>query len=127
MKKADSENGFTLIEVMIALAVVAIGLMAILKAVNDEVGGANLTRNKMLALWVLENKVAEIRLNPVLPATGINQGQQNLFNQTWRWQTNTTATANAKIFKVEVAISMPTAKDKKNTLLKQNIYLADLR
>jgi general secretion pathway protein I len=120
-------KGFTLIEVMIALSVVAIGLMATLKAVNEEVSGANLTRNKMIALWVLENKVAEIRLNPLLPNIGINEGQQTLFNQTWQWQTNTTNTANTKIRKVEVSILQPNSKDKKDTLLKQSIYLGDLR
>ncbi len=120
-------KGFTLIEVMIALSVVAIGLMATLKAVNEEVSGANLTRNKMIALWVLENKVAEIRLNPLLPNTGINEGQQTLFNQTWQWQTNTTNTANTKIRKVEVSILQPNSKDKKDTLLTQSIYLGDLR
>lgn len=127
MNKRCYQHGFTLIEVMIALSVVAIGLMATLKAINEEVSGANLTRNKMLALWVLENKVSEIRVNPVLPSTGINQGQQTLFNQTWHWQTHTTTSANSKILKVEVSILMPMAKDKKEALLKQNIYLADLR
>ena len=48
MKKS---KGFTLIEVMVALAVVAIGLSATLKAVNEEVGAVDLTRNKTLALW----------------------------------------------------------------------------
>jgi general secretion pathway protein I len=121
------KKGFTLIEVMIALSVVAIGLMAILKAVNEEVSGANLTRNKMIALWVLENKVSEIRLNSAIPSTGTNQGQETLFNQVWQWQTTTTNTANSKIYKVEVSILQPNSKDKKDILLQQNIYLADLR
>jgi general secretion pathway protein I len=127
MPKRFYQHGFTLIEVMIALSVVAIGLMAVLKAINDEVGGVNLTQNKMIALWVLENKVSEIRLNSILPETGINQGQQLLFNQTWHWQTNTSMTANTKIRKVEVSIFTPNVKDKKDILLKQSIYLGDLR
>lgn len=125
MKKFFSQQGFTLIEVMIALAVVAIGLIATLKAINEEIISANFTRNRILALWVLENKVSEIRLNPILPSLGVNQGQQLLFNQTWLWQTNTSGTANAKIFKVEVSIK--NLHDKTDVLLKQNIYLADLK
>jgi general secretion pathway protein I len=120
-------NGFTLIEVMIALSVVAIGLMATLKAINEEINSAVITRNKMLALWVLENKVAEIRLNPTPLNTGINQGQETLMNQTWKWQTNTSTTANTKIRKVEVSISLPTTKDPKDAIIKQAIYLSDLR
>lgn len=127
MNKPRYYNGFTLIEVMIALSVVAIGLMATLKAINEEINGASITRNKMVALWMLENKVSEIRLNSVLPSTGINQGKQTLYNQTWQWETISTATANTKIRKVEISISVPNSKGKKNILLKQSIYLSDLK
>jgi general secretion pathway protein I len=127
MKHCCSQKGFTLIEVMIALAVVAIGLMATLKAINEEVNGANMTRNKMLALWVLENKVSEIRLSANLPSIGTNQGQQILYSQTWQWQTNTTLTANPKIRKVEIAIFSSQTKKSPEALLTQNIYLADLK
>jgi general secretion pathway protein I len=127
MTKNKLQLGFTLIEVMIALSVVAIGLMATLKAVNDEISSANIVRNKMIALWVMENKVAEIRMNPVLPGVGVNQGQQTLYNQIWHWQTNTTNTANTKIRKVEVAIFAADENDKKNPVITQNIYLADFK
>ena len=124
MKK---NKGFTLIEVMVALAVVAIGLAAVLKAINEEVAGADLTRNKTIALWLLENKASEIRLNTVLPNLGINQGDLNVFNQKWHWQTTTTATKNTKILKVEIAIFNPNTKNKTESLLKQSIYLGNLR
>ena len=120
-------KGFTLIEIMIALSVVAIGLTATLKAIHQEINAANMMQNKLLALWVLENKMAEIRLNPILPDLGINQGQQSLFNQTWLWQTHTLTTANAKIRKVEISIFIATAKDKKDSILTQAIYLGDLK
>lgn len=127
MKLRLFQRGFTLIEVMIALAVVAIGLMAVLKAMNESIFSANLTRNKTLGLWMLENKVSEIRISPFVPMTGINQGQQLFFNQTWRWQTNTMTTANPKIFKIEVSVFSPDSKDKTEALLKQAIYMADLK
>jgi general secretion pathway protein I len=119
----QTNKGFTLIEVMIALSVVAIGLMATLKAINQEISGSSITQNKMIALWLLQNKMTEIRLNSALPNIGSNQGNQMLLNQTWQWQTNTKATANEKIRKVEVSISLP-AQDK---LLSQTIYLGDIK
>jgi general secretion pathway protein I len=127
MKLSSVQNGFTLIEVMVALSVVAIGLMATIKAINEEINNAVITRNKMLGLWILENKVAEIRLNPVLPANGVNQGKETLINQTWYWQTNAGITANAKIHKVEVSVSDKPSKDFNDSLIKQSIYLSDLR
>ena len=127
MKLPKFYQGFTLIEVMIALSVVAIGLMATLKAINEEINGAVITRNKMLALWLLENKVTEIRLNPIPPNTGINQGQEILMNQTWKWQTNTSVTANIKIRKVEVSIAEPGSNNLKDSIIKQAVYVSDLR
>lgn len=121
--KTKINKGFTLIEVMIALSVVAIGLMATLKAINQEISGSSITQNKMIALWLLQNKVAEIRLNSTLPIIGLNQGKQILFNQTWQWQTETKATVNPKIRKVEVSISLPA----QNKLLSQSIYLGDIK
>jgi general secretion pathway protein I len=125
--KPTKAQGFTLIEVMIALSVVAIGLMACIKAMNEEISAANLTRDKMLALWVVENKVAEIRLNPAQAGTGLNQGRETLFNQTWHWQTHPVQTANSKIRKVEIKVFADTDKSRKNPLFSQNIYLADLK
>lgn len=122
-------NGFTLIEVMIALSVVAIGLMATLKAINQEISSATITQNKMTALWLLENKVTEIRLTSTsaLPNLGINQANQVFLNQTWQWLTETKATAHPNIRKVEIAILLPTTAIKKEVLVKQTIYLGDAK
>lgn len=127
MNKKNYHQGFTLIEVMIALSVVAIGLMATLKAINEEINSAMITRNKMMALWVLENKISEIRINPLPPEISVNQGKEILMNQTWYWQTNTAATANIKIRKIDISISLSTIKDPKDSIIKQSIYLSDLR
>jgi general secretion pathway protein I len=118
------KNGFTLIEVMIALSVVAIGLMAILKAMNEEVGGAVMIQNKMIALWMLENKIAEIHVTPTSIVQGVNQGKQTLYNQTWLWQTETLKANNERMQKINVSILIPNPKGNE-LLLKQAIYLGN--
>jgi type II secretion system protein I len=111
---------------MIALSVVAIGLMATIKAVNQEIRVANVAQNKLLALWLWQNKASEIRLNPNLPNIGFTQGKQNNYQQQWQWQLNTKNTANPKILKVELSIIKSTHNET-DPLLKQSIYLGNFQ
>jgi general secretion pathway protein I len=54
-----AERGFTLVEVMVALAVVAIALPALLVALSQHVDGTGYLRDKSLAQMVAANKLAE--------------------------------------------------------------------
>ena len=55
-------RGFTLVEVMVALAIVAIALPALLMALYQQIDDTAYLRDKTLAYMVAENKLAEIRL-----------------------------------------------------------------
>lgn len=116
-------KGFTLIEVMIALAVVAIGLLATLNAANQEIRGASLTQDKMTAYWLMQNKMAEIRLEITWPSIKQNKGTDTIFGQSWRWQTDTKKTDNPKIRKVKISLSPATANITEDPVLQQTIYI----
>lgn len=65
-------RGFTLIEVLVALAVVAIALAATLRAAATSADNSLALRDRTLARWVAENELARIRLQPTLPSTGMS-------------------------------------------------------
>jgi len=116
-------SGFTLIEVMIALAVVSIGLMATLNAANQEIRGASITQDKMTAYWLMQNKMAEIRLKGDWPSTTQRSGTDEIFEQSWRWKTETKKTDNPNIRKVEISLSPASEDLSADPTLKQTIYL----
>ncbi|HVJ29316.1 MAG TPA: type II secretion system minor pseudopilin GspI, partial [Gammaproteobacteria bacterium] len=62
--------GFTLIEVLVALAVIALGLTAVIKALGEYTYAANYMRQKTLASWIATNKLTEIAIAPTWPALG---------------------------------------------------------
>ncbi|GHH54369.1 type II secretion system minor pseudopilin GspI [[Pseudomonas] boreopolis] len=62
-------GGFTLIEVMIALAIVSIALVAIMRAVGVSTSNQGLLRDRALALMAAENRLAELQLSPPPPGT----------------------------------------------------------
>lgn len=64
------DSGFTLIEVLVALAIIAIALAAALRATGVLAQNNHALREKTLALMAAENRMAELRLAQRLPASG---------------------------------------------------------
>jgi type II secretion system protein I len=67
-------RGFTLIEVMVALAVVAIGLAALMTAVSSTAGASGYLRQKAQAQWIALNRLVEVRLNLQNFGAGLGTG-----------------------------------------------------
>ena len=56
------ERGFTLIEVLIALAIVAVALGAVMRAIGALASDTDMARMRLLALWSADNALGEIRI-----------------------------------------------------------------
>ena len=59
MKKPKSDRGFTLIEVMIALAIFAVAMAALMTAVQNNVRTIDSLKNRTIAQWIASNKMVE--------------------------------------------------------------------
>lgn len=60
--------GFTLIEILVAVAILAVALAATTRAASIATDGALETRQRLLATWAAENRLAELRARHVFPA-----------------------------------------------------------
>ncbi len=79
--------GFTLIEVMVALVIVAFGMGAVLAALTSAAGNIAALHDKTLAQWIALNQVADTRLNLQVPTAGTTEGDIKAFgNADWHWQ-----------------------------------------
>ncbi len=97
-------RGFTLLEVLIALVVVAIALLALTRTAASQVAAFDGLRERTLAGWVAANVLAETRLATPLPATGRRDGRVRFADRDWRWTLDVQATANARIRRIDVAV-----------------------
>lgn len=102
MRLRTTSRGFTLIEVMVALAVVAIGLAAAIRIGASNAANAAYLRDKTLAQWVAENKTTELLLQADWPPTGSANGSSTMAGSKWYWQTQISATADARVRRLEV-------------------------
>jgi len=117
------KNGFTLIEVLIALSVIAIGLIAVLNANLQATANATKLQNKLFALWVLENSIAEIRVRSTEFPISNHHDKQQQAQQFWQTETITTATDNPLLQQTKLIISTPVGFPETEILLQQDLYL----
>ncbi|MBB5190384.1 general secretion pathway protein I [Silvimonas terrae] len=98
------QRAFTLIEVMVALAVVAIALMAALKATSFATDSAMDFRTRMLAGWVAENRLAELTARRDFPETGQSSGNEDQAGETFIWRINVGPSPNRSFRRLEITV-----------------------
>lgn len=103
--------GFTLIEVLIALAFLAIAMGAIIATVGASIRDAAELQNKTYAHWVAMNEVTTLRLARVWPETGSQKGNAELAGQKWDWQVKISTTPDPDLRRVDVTVSSALAPD----------------
>jgi len=97
-------RGFTLIEVLVALAIVAIGMAAVLSALTSSASTVLYMRDKTLAQWIALNHIAEQRLQAQMPQTGNTEGDIDYAGQKWHWRQETVATAVQGMIRMDVMV-----------------------
>ncbi|MDH5301271.1 MAG: type II secretion system minor pseudopilin GspI [Gammaproteobacteria bacterium] len=84
------QQGFTLVEVLIAVAILAIALGAIITSVARATDNVSYMRDKTFAHWVAMNVITEVQVLRKFPSTGTDEGKQELGNHEWQWKMITT-------------------------------------
>ena len=104
------QRGFTLLEVMVALAVLAIALAALIKGVSENSANAAHLRNKSFAHWVGMNVVAEQRLSGDWHAKE-KRGEEEMGNHTWYWHYTVTETFDEDVRRLDVEVYIDEDRD----------------
>jgi general secretion pathway protein I len=97
-------KGFTLLEVLVAMVILSISLLAVIKVVSEITNSAIYLQDKTIAQWVAMNKVAELRLAKKLPDTGRSNGENEMAGRNWRWDVVVKKTAYPTLREIEVGV-----------------------
>ncbi len=98
--------GMTLIEVLIALAIVSVALTAVIKAVSQNIRVTEYLQRKTIATWVADEVLSEIRTG-VIPLTGIDSAankKMTMLNQDWYWRAEKKETPNPAIREIVIQV-----------------------
>jgi general secretion pathway protein I len=97
-------RGFTLIEVLVALAIAALGLGAALSVVTNSARNAVYLRDKTFASWIAQNRITELRLGGTMPSVDKTDGDLNFAGQKWKWEQTVTQTDVPGMRRIDVAV-----------------------
>jgi general secretion pathway protein I len=109
------DSGFTLIEVMVALTIIAISLGALLSTSGTQANSAAYLKQKTLAHWVALNELAQLNVENTFPNTGESKGSTSMANHDWYWVRKTTKLADSNNRR-EVVFTVYLDKERKQNL-----------
>ncbi|WP_294058427.1 type II secretion system minor pseudopilin GspI [Sphingomonas sp.] len=95
-----SDAGFSLVEAMVALAILAIAAVGLTRTVESHIDSTRGLERRAAAAWVAENRIAELRL-------GLDSGagqQVEMMGQEWRVAVSEVRTDDPEILKARVEV-----------------------
>jgi len=98
--------GFTLIELVVALAVLAIGMTAVLHSTSQAGHAGAFLKQRTVAHWVASNQAAELLINKEWPAPGVITGTETMANQNWQWEAEVQSTVVPELRLVTIRVML---------------------
>lgn len=100
-----TRRGFTLVEILVALAIAAVALTAGLRALAQAADGAGTIKARMLALWVAQNRLAVAELAGSASPGATRSGQALQAGVAFVWRERVSATPHPAFRRVDVDVA----------------------
>ena len=97
-------RGFTLVEILVALSIIAIAMGALIKASGDNTYSLSYLKQKSIGHWVAMNEVVRLEMEKKWPSLGTDKDDTEMAGHIWYWTRTTEKTANANIRQVSFVI-----------------------
>ena len=129
MNKLNDRNGFTLVEILVALAIIAIALAALMRASGDHTYSTTYLKQKTLAHYVAMNELAKLQIEKKWPSTGETKKSTEMADHEWYWTLNVEKVINPLTGQptndfLEVNFTVYLDEDRKNNLTSLTSYIA---
>lgn len=103
-RRVKKSIGFTLLEVLIALVILALAFASLFMTISTQARDILYLRDKTAADWVALNVIAGAQLG-FIDLNSEHSGTQNMFDKTWYWSLQMKSTENADTSQIEVEVS----------------------
>ena len=97
-------RGFTLIEVLVAMTIIAVGVSALVASAGSSAWRADYLREREFGRWVASNRLTELQVLPAWPDVGTKNTEAMLGDFRWYVRTRTQKVADADLRRVDVEV-----------------------
>lgn len=104
MIKTKRQKGFTLLEVLIAMAILAVAGVAVMKASSEHTNSLIILKDVTYSSWVAENRMVEIQLEGKFPPDNNKKGKVEMAGREWFWKQVVEKVADKSLRKVTVEV-----------------------
>ncbi len=104
MSGSDTGRGFTLVEVLVALAIVSVGMLAVFKVIGDTANNVSYLRDRSFAAWIADNQLTELRLTGEMPSVDETKGQVEFAGRRWLWVQKVATTPVEGLRRIDVSV-----------------------
>lgn len=111
MPSASRHRGFTLIEVMVALVVATLALVAVMASISQMIDAGTAMRDRTFAAWIAQNRIAEMRLANTEPEVSTSDGEVEFAGLEWDWTATVSETGVEFLWRVDVEVSFAGSDD----------------
>jgi general secretion pathway protein I len=107
-----TERGFTLLEVLVALVIVGLGMIAVFSQVSQALTATARLRDKTLATWVGTDRITELRLAGEFPDVGDRSDEIEMAGVRWSYRIKTTDVGVEDFRRVDVTVAFADEPDR---------------
>ncbi|MEJ2515832.1 MAG: type II secretion system minor pseudopilin GspI [Gammaproteobacteria bacterium] len=100
------QRGFTLLEVLVALAIVAFGVVAAFNGIIQMAHSTARLQERAKADWIAMNQIAEIRLSGDFPDVSEFDGSVEFAGQPWRWEATVSETGVEDLRRIDMRVAL---------------------
>ncbi len=103
---AARQHGFTLIEVLVAMTIIAVGVSALVASAGASAWRADYLREREFGRWVASNALTELQVLPAWPSVGTTNKEVQMGQFQWFVRTRTQAVADPDLRRVDVQVRL---------------------
>jgi len=93
---------------VVALAIVAVGMLAVFKTIGDTVNNVDELRDRSFAEWIADNRITEMRISGQMPSVDETAGEIDFAGRHWHWVTKVSQTQVKGLRRIDVSVRSDT-------------------
>lgn len=100
----NSEHGFSLLEVVVAVAVFSLGALAVLNVLGQSSLSTVADESRAVAAIIAENRLAEAMAQSSPPTSGVTRGSEIALSRSWDWEMHVGPSPQSRILRIDVNV-----------------------